>query len=52
VVGRDAVPEPAHDRSGPAGELALDQLGCGGDLVGDGGDRHVEPVAVRVDLAT
>ena len=50
VIGSDPVREPADHGDRPAGELALDQLGGGRDLVGDGGDRHVEPVAVRVQL--
>ena len=41
----------AHDRDGDAGELALDQVGRGGDLVGDRDHGDVQRVPVGVDHA-
>ena len=43
-----AAAQPAHHRDRDAGELALHQIGGGGDLVGDGHLGDEEFVAVRV----
>ena len=52
VVGRQHEVRPAADHGERATrQLALRELGCPGDLVGHGGGRHRERVAVRVGAA-
>ena len=51
VVVGDEVAEAAHDRQRSPLGLALDQLAGGRDLVGDGGLRHDQRAAERVDLS-
>ena len=49
--GQHPLGEPPHDRDGSAAELAGDQLGERGQLVGDGRRGHRELVAVGVGPA-